>query len=455
MPFKENAKALQAKLGEEKAVWDGIDARIAAAEKQTYTDETEKPKAVEKAGEPTADEQAQLKALQTEIKELDDRCAQSKEWEDLRTQNEQTRKTLTEPGHRPDYGNPAGDREIKTLADRFLNAPEWKQYLNFIAKNGFIGTGGRIDGPAIEVPLSIKALVTGASLGETSGSGMVRADYRGVVPFFQRPLSMRDVVTIGRTTSDTVEFTQITAFDNRAAPVAEATTGALDSSSGIKPESGLNTAIVKEPVRTIAHWIPITRRALMDAAQMEGYINDLLMDGAEIKLEDQMITGDGTGENLLGLDNTPGITLQSPVLTSGSIDLLKTARQARTKVRTVGRARASAYVFHPDDWESFDVLTNNSQGTFYFGGPMQMGNPRLWGLPVIESEAIRKGTFYTGDLKQAVLWDREQANVRASDSPDNYFLRNLVALLCELRAAFGVLRPAAIVRGDLVVGSNS
>ena len=463
--FKENAKALQAKLNEEKAVWDGIDARIAAAETQTYTDEAEKAKALEAAGNPTADEQTKLKSLQTEIKELDDKCAQSKEWDDMRSRNEATRKALNEPGDRPDYGDPVVDPRITAMAQKFLNAPEYKQWLDFVAplRNGSrsIGNSGRLESPSIDIPeltiksILMKSLVTGVSLGQTSGSGMVRADYQGVIPFFQRPLSLRDVVTVSRTGSDLVEFTQITSFTNNAAPVAEATTGALDSTSGLKPESGLTTDVVKEPVRTIAHWIPITRRAMMDAPQMEGYINDLLTDGAEIKLEDQMISGDGTGENLLGLDNTPGITLQAPVLTSGAVDLLKTARQARTKVRTIGRARATAYVFHPDDWEAFDVLTNNSQGTFYFGGPMQMGNPRLWGLPVIESEAMRPGTFYTGDLKQAVLWDRERASVRISDSPDNYFLRNLLAILCELRAAFGVLRPGAIVRGDLVIGGNS
>lgn len=459
--FKENAKKLQGKLNEEKAVWDGIDGRIAVAEKQTYANDAEKAKAIESAGQPTEAEQAQLKSLQVEIKELDDKCAQSKEWDDMRARNEKTREALNAPGDRPDYGNSQTDPHVMAMAQKFLNAPEYKEWLKFIAPSGHLGNSGRLESPAIDMPdltiksILMKSLVTGVSLGQTSGSGMVRADYQGVIPFFQRPLSLRDVVTVSRTGSDLVEFTQITSFTNNAAPVAEATTGALDSTSGLKPESALLTDIVKEPVRTIAHWIPITRRAMMDAPQMEGYINDLLTDGAEIKLEDQMISGDGTGENLLGLDNTPGITLQAPVLTSGAVDLLKTARQARTKVRTVGRARATAYVFHPDDWEQFDVLTNNSQGTFYFGGPMQMGNPRLWGLPVIESEAMRKGTFYTGDLKQAVLWDRERASVRISDSPDNYFLRNLLAILCELRAAFGVLRPSAVVRGDLVSGSNS
>jgi hypothetical protein len=38
----------------------------------------------------------------------------------------------------------------------------------------------------------------------------------------------------------------------------------------------------------------------------------------------------------------------------------------------------------------------------------------------------------------------------ASDSHADFFIRNLVAILGELRAAFGVLRPAAFATAALV-----
>lgn len=451
---EETAKELKTKLDREAAIHDTIDLRIAEAEKATG-DEAAKKAVIAAASKPTADEESELKTLHTEIKELDERLSGFNEYVDAREKHDSMRKALGTPGAPPDYGTaPIIDPEIKSIAHKFLNSDEFKDWLKFVAPQGKVGSG-RLESPSIPVPLSIKSLITGVSLGRNTGSGMVRPDYAGVVPFLLRPLTLRDVITVSGTGSDLVEFTRISSFTNNAAPTAEATTGALDSTSGLKPESALTTEIVKEPVRSIPHWIPITRRAMMDAPQMEGYVNDLLMQGCEIKLEDQMITGDGTGENLLGLDNTPGITIQNPVLTSGSVDLLKTTRQARTKVRTAGRTRPTAYVLHPNDWEQFDILSAPNSGNFYFGGPLNMGTPRLWGVPVIESEAVLEGTFYVGDMKQAVLWDREQASIRISDSPDNYFLRNLLAILCELRAAFGVLRPSAIVRGDLVAGANS
>lgn len=442
MSFKENAQQLQAKLNREKEIWDGIDARIASAEDNQK----------EAAGIPTDAEATELKAIQKEIKELDAKCAESKEYEMMRSEHESMRKMLEKPSGRPDYGNGDPRRptvEQKSVGQQFVEMKEFKDWFTRLAPSGVMSDTIRFgDSPALEA----KNLITGASLTRaTGGSGIVRPDYQGIVPLFLRPLTLRDVISVSQTGSDLIEFTAITAFDNQAAPTAEASavSAAGVGTGGLKPQSGLNTVLVQAAVKTIPHWIPITRRALADAPQLQGYIDNFLMQGAEIKLEDQMITGNNVGENFQGLDNTPGITLQ-PFDT----DFITTTRKARTKVRIIGRAIPTAYVMNPSDWETLD-LTKNGQGNYYFGGPLAMGLKTLWGLPVIESEAVLPGTFYTGDMKQATLWDRERANIRISDSPNDFFLRNIVAILCELRAAFGVLRPAAIVRGDFTAGPNS
>lgn len=452
MPFTENAQALQGKLNEEKAVWDAIDIRV-----QTATDAKATAAEIEKAATPTADEGTQLKAIQAEIVELDARCAESKDYETAREANEARRLALKSPQGRPDFGNTdTRDRqEVKSLGREWVESKEFQDMVKTLAPGGQVSesmSASMIAAIGAQFNYEAKNLITGAGLTRAAGgSGMVRPDYQGVVPLFLRPLTLRDIVTVGQTGSDLVEFTQVTSFQNAAAPTAEATS--VNSSGvatgGLKPQSGLTTALVTAVVKTIPHYIPVTRRAIADAPQMETYINNFLIQGAEIVLEDQMIVGNNVGENFMGLDNTPGITLQS-----FSVDLLTTTRKARTKVRTVGRAVPTAYVMNPLDWESMD-LTVNLQGNYYFGGPLAMGMKTLWGLPVVESEAVLQGTFYVGDMKQAVLWDRERANIRMSDAPNDYFLRNLVAILCELRAAFGVLRPSAIVRGDFTAGPNS
>jgi HK97 family phage major capsid protein len=292
-----------------------------------------------------------------------------------------------------------------------------------------------------------KALVTGAS--QTSGGAFVFPD---ILPglqvgleAFQRPLVLRDLVTNGTTTSDTVEYVRLTGTTNAAAPVAEAT----DLNTGTKPQSGLTAGRVTTPVRTIAHWIPVTKRALSDAAQVRTLIDNFLEYGLEEELEDQMIGGDGTGENFTGLANTSGIQLQA-----WDTDLFTTLRRAKTKVRTVGRSIPTGWALNPTDVEALD-LTKDGMGRYYFGGPTGgaatnggLTTP-LWNLPVIETEAVPSGTGYVGDWRKAILWDREQAAITMSDSHANFFIQNLVAILAEMRAAFGIIQPNAFVQIDL------
>jgi HK97 family phage major capsid protein len=284
---------------------------------------------------------------------------------------------------------------------------------------------------------AMKALITGASA--TSGGALVSADVKPLVELPFRPLTIRDIITNGRTGSDTVEYPRVTGYTNNAAPTAEATT----TSNGTKPESAMALERVSESVKTIAHWIPVTKRALADAPQLQTFINAFLIQGLAEELEDQIISGDGTGENFLGIANQPGIGSQA-----FDTNIIRTARKARTKVRTEGRKNATAYVFHPTDWEAYDLSIDN-EARYYFGGPQVLGTPRLWGLPVVESEGATAGTGYVGYWPGAVVWDREQANIRMSDSHANFFIQNLVAILAELRAAFGLLFPAAIIEMDL------
>uniref|UniRef100_UPI00117A9FAA phage major capsid protein n=1 Tax=Lentzea kentuckyensis TaxID=360086 RepID=UPI00117A9FAA len=113
----------------------------------------------------------------------------------------------------------------------------------------------------------------------------------------------------------------------------------------------------------------------------------------------------------------------------------------------------TAYLLNPVDVETMDLLQDN-EGRYYRGGPVgtvggNLGIAPLWDLPVIESEAVPQGTGWVGDWRKAILWDREQSAITMSDSHANFFVQNLVAILAEMRAAFGVIQPSAFVEIDL------
>jgi HK97 family phage major capsid protein len=402
--------------------------------------------------DPGADDRTRLKTLYAEADEL------GREGADLKAEQEQRAKFYQRQGQTVEV--PAGSVPVeqthamlkeggrivrnaamrnpgKDLGTVVLEDPDFKAWLGGF-KDRNISDRERIHSPKVD----LKALITGAS--STSAGAFVTDDVTGIVDpgTSRRPLTLRSLVTNGTTSSDTVTYVRQGAITNAAAPVAEAT--ATSGSSGAKPESAFAFSVVSETVKTIAHWVPVTRRALGDYGQIRTMINSLLMYGLEEELEDQMVNGDGIGENFTGLNSTSNTGTQA-----WSTNMIETLRKARTKVRTEGRANPNGYLLNPIDWESLDLLKDN-EARYYFGGPLAMGTPRLWGLPVVESEAQAVGVGWVADWNLAILWDREQANILISDSHSDFFIRNLVAMLAEMRAAFGIIRPAAFIEADLI-----
>lgn len=389
----------------------------------------------------SAEDVARVKDLNKAIESLEHQAKDREESQGIRRSAQERLTAMTKATTRPPLpqgGDPRERQEqVKSVGQEFLDSAEFKAWLRSVAPSGHINENAKgLQSPSVPLGINLKTLVTGASA--TSAGAFVFHDFKPLVELPFRPISILDLITGGETQSDTIEYPQVTGYTNAAANVAEAT--ATGDGSGAKPESALALQRVTTAVRTIAHWIPATKRALSDAGQMRTLIDAFLREGLRQRLADQVVTGNGVGDNLLGIVNQTGLTLQA-----FDTDILVTTRKARTKVRTVGRAVPTGYVLNPTDWETIDLLKDN-EARYYFGGPSVLGTPRLWGLPVAEEEALTAATGLVGDIRQAVLWDREQASIQVSDSHSDFFIRNMVAILAEMRAAFGVLRPAAIVK---------
>lgn len=360
-----------------------------------------------------------------------------------------------EPKDTPNGGGAgSGDEPQKRRAGKSVGAlwtasAEYKALLAGVP-NGQFSEKMRVQSAPMSLPGGMKDLFFSGDRTQSAGV-LMEDDRRGILsPFFQRPLSIRQLVGSGATNSDTIDFIRWSSVTNGAAVVPEArSAAAIDGTTvtnaigGLKPQSTFSFSRDSTTVKTIAHWIPITKRALSDTAQMRTYIDSFLRYGLEEELEDQLIAGSGSGENFLGLNNTPGIQTQAaPGVGQDNLDVLK---KARTKVQIGGRSQPSAYVMNPLDWEKIELMRNDN-GDFYGSGPFSLTGQTLWGLPVVSSEAIAAGTAWVADWSRAILFDREQASVQATDSHADFFVRNMVAVLAEMRAAFAVLRPSAFVK---------
>jgi HK97 family phage major capsid protein len=345
-----------------------------------------------------------------------------------------------------------------TLGERFTRDAGIADYLKRLTgTTGYIGEKTRVQSDAVHFAglkdllghHGTKDILSGGS--DAGAGAFLSPEFLGVIDPFgvgQRPLTLRQVVTNGTTGTDEVTYARIIDFTSAAAPVAEASGssegGGSGDVTGTKPESSLEYEQIHETVKTVAHWLPVTKRALSDAAQVRTLIDSFLRYGLEEELEDQIISGDGTGENFDGILHVSGTQTQA-----WSTDLFETLRKAKTKAIVNGRARNLTVVHSPAVSERLD-LAKDLNGQYFGGGPFNAGSPgTVWGMRRVETEAIDDNNAIVGDFGWSILWDREQAAVMMSDSHADFFVRNLVALLAELRAAFGVIRPAAFVITDV------
>jgi HK97 family phage major capsid protein len=278
--------------------------------------------------------------------------------------------------------------------------------------------------------------VTSATSG-TGGVGNAIAPDRlaGVITPPQRRMTVRDLILPGRTGSNLIQYVQETGFQNMAATVAEGNT---------KPQSDLSMDLVDTPVRTIAHWIKASVQVLADIPLLQSYIDGRLRYGLMYVEESQLLAGDGTGQNLEGL---------IPQATAFDTDLLKSddqqvdiLRRAILQVR-IAEYAASGIVLNPIDWADIETLKDDN-GRYIFGNPGQNIQPRMWGLPVVDTNAMPSGHFMVGAFNLAAqVFDREDANVQVSTEDGDNFVKNMVTIRAEERLALAVFRPQSFVYG--------
>jgi len=321
-----------------------------------------------------------------------------------------------------------GERKVKTAGELFVESNELKQ---------FVADGGKGHSKAF----SLKAIT---SLDASAGAGIFSQRLPGVVQDPLRPLTIRNLLDSGTTNSNLIEWVRELVFTNNADVVSE---GAQ------KPESNITFERADVPVRTIAHWIIATRQVLADFPQLATIINGRLSYGLKIVEEDQILLGDGTGNNLLGL--IPQATAYNTALNNLPNDtMIDIIRHAILQVR-LAFYPASGVVLTPTDWHNIE-LTKDNQNRYLMANPAGNLPAMLWGLPVVESDGMPADQFLVGAFRlAATVFDREQAQIMVSTEDRDNFIKNMVTILCEERLALAVARPAAFVHGSFPAGSTT
>lgn len=208
-----------------------------------------------------------------------------------------------------------------------------------------------------------------------------------------------------------------------------------------KPESELNFKVEELTISVIAHWVRVTNQLLNDMPALVAYIRGRMAYGIRLKLEYLVINGNTT--SFSGLLKT-GNSIVLPALTNP----IDTVSAAKAKA-FASYVPPDAVIMNPEDWSVIE-RTKGTDGHYIFGSPGATVTPVLWGVRVIQSAGMPKGKYWIGNVVMATEgYIREDVAVELSTEDRDNFIKNLVTIRAEMRAAFGVIMPDACVTGDL------
>ena len=340
-------------------------------------------------------------------------------------------------------------REMKSIGEMFLDSAEFKA-LN----------GGR-NGANMPAPWMASISLSGFNVKDVysampsgvigTGLGSVQRDPIVTPP--TRTKRVRDLFPTRTTTAAVIEYFRQLGFTtlddgrgiNNASAVAERSASAT---YGLKPQSSFAFVGEQAPVRTLAHWEAAHRNVLADEPQLRSIIDNELMYGLRLLEDNQILNGDGSGENLLGVLQTPGIQTYnwSDGGTSPVPDTKADALRRAATLSFLAYYEPTGIVLHPNDWEDIE-LTKDINGQYLVAVSIAMGGePKVWRMPVVDTPAMVEGKALVGAFGTgAQLYDREQASIRISEQHSDFFVRNAIVILAEQRLALAVKRPEAFV----------
>ena len=381
-------------------------------------------------GKYSAEQKNAINALNTELAELVDESQNAK----AKAKNE---KAMEQAAYAAEEVNNAP----QTIGESFINTDAYKGYQESGAKG--------LDSTVKFSPMGYKATL-GAGLSQSFPPEVLRQP--GILESALRdPDAVIGLFDQIETDQNSFAYMEETTFTNAAAEQAEEATTA---------EATLDFTEKTASIRKIGVFLPVTEELLADVQGIQGYVNSRLGTMMKLRLDGQIMDGDGSAPNLGGLLNTSGINSFQYGSYSGELARLGQIYQAITEIRKDAFVEPDAIIMHPSDW--YDIVTSvtdiqtTSSGAaaknplfMVAGGFGADVAPRIWGLPVVTTTAVSAGTQMVGRFgggEAAHLVMRQGIDLAVSDSHSDFFLKGKLAIRATMRVGLVVYRPTAFCK---------
>lgn len=289
-----------------------------------------------------------------------------------------------------------------------------------------------------------KTAITDAVVGYPTVGVLGAERIPGIVSAARRQFTVRNVLSARPTTQPLIYFVRVNSDVAQASP--------QQGEGHTKLENALTFTAVSEQVRTIATWIPASKQVLEDFEELLGFLETSLPYAVDLREEQQLLSGSGSGEDLNGLI-TQATAFDTALLPlSGSYNRIDVIGRAIQQITAADEIQPTFIVLNPVDWWAIR-LTKDSQGRYILGDPMgPVSRTDLFGLTPIVTNSVASGTFLvgSGEPMASEIRDRTGMAVEISTQHGTYFTENMVAIRAEKRLALVVKRPASFITGTFV-----
>ena len=314
-----------------------------------------------------------------------------------------------------------------SAAQEFVQSEKFKA---FVAGNGEVG----------KVRLELSRPLTGVhSVKSTTIGGSTTVfpqQMPGVIPGGFVPVNVRDVLVTVPVTTNQVNSLREATWNNSAAEASEG--------SG-KKESDITFDNYDVPIRTIAHWLKVSKQLMDDAPAVIAYIDTRLRDGLAQRVEKQLIAGDGTSPNISGLTDSGNFTAYTSTSTDTLTDAINRAKYAQWALGFP----PDLVIVNPADWGVMEREREGAgSGQYLYGTPGAMAGMNPFGIQVVLSTQVTAGYFIIGSFRSTVVLYERQGAVVEMGYAGSDFTNNLVTLRAEERLGLGIERPTAVLYGQ-------
>lgn len=331
-------------------------------------------------------------------------------------------------------------QDTRSIGQRFTDTDEYRSFAERNGQGSVAALNMMFDG------MDFRA-VSDTTLGATSGGAWARPPLfpRVGQDFLDRKVYLLDKLPHIATTDTAVVYVQ------DKTPLADLPNKAVEVTEGsAKPQAGLTTTVVTEPIATIAAWANITRQVAADVPQIQGYLDNRLRYSVKRRADAEVIAGDGSSPNIRGLANRSGILTNAP----GSSEARYITIRHSITLMEQSEAVPEIIVLNPADAELFDLSNSTSAGLHTVmdndstgQGALANGPARTaWGLTQVHSNAITSGTALLIDPMAVTVFDRQQPTAYLTDSHASNFTSNILTLLLEARLGLALFNPLGVLK---------